>query len=164
MDKLLLMRLFPVGRGGQLAHDILDADQYRAAISCLRRLERKYGRPALSLQCALRHLETRGSAPGHGEGSNPCDLVTESFGLAPDGRLLSSPWAINGKGQPMHEFFVLGNLANTPLSDILASRRVIDIRSRADDNFGHCKIFAFLNSNKPNPIDRLTDATDPLYS
>ena len=81
-----------------------------------------------------------------------------------DGRLLSSPWAIGSKGQPLDEFFVLGDLSNTRLSEILASRRVMDIRSRADENFGHYKIFAYLNSAKMEPIDRLTDGTDPLYS
>lgn len=164
VDKLLLMRLFPVGRGEQLAHDILDADQYKVAIACLRQLEREYGRPTLSLQCALRHLEGQDGALPSSERTNPCDLVTESFGLTPDGKLLSSPWAINAKGEPLHEFFVLGNLAATPLSDILSSKRVLAIRARADDNFGHCKIFAYLNSAKPSPLDRLTDATDPLYA
>lgn len=162
VNKLLLMRLFPVGRGEHLAHDILEASEYQTAISYLRQLESTYGHPALSLQCALRHLEVQGK-PQAGR-NNPCDLVTESFGLTPNGQLLSSPWAINRKGQPLDEFFVLGNLAQTPLSEILATRRVLDIRSRANDNFGHCKIFAYLNSTKSTPIDRLLDAADPLYS
>jgi MoaA/NifB/PqqE/SkfB family radical SAM enzyme len=163
IGKLLLMRLFPVGRGGGIADDTLTPDEYRAAIATLRALEAKYGSPTLKLQCALRHFET----PSTGlltRGLNPCDMVQESFGVTPDGTLLMSPWAINGRGRPMDPLFVLGNLAEQRLSALLASDRVQDVRQRANENHGHCKIFTFLHSSKADPMDRLFDTADPLYA
>jgi hypothetical protein len=87
----------------------------------------------------------------------------ESFGLMANGTLLSSPWAVNGIGQPLHEAWVLGNLAETNLRDILNSPKAKEYQRRLDENFGHCKIFAFLNSKLDRPLDRIFDKTDPLY-
>ena len=162
IGKLLLMRLFAVGRGAQLSEKTLSSNEYRTVIAQLRDLEAKWGSPTVRLQCALRHLERRIAAtPANYE--NPCDLVRESFGLTPNGILLASPWAINGHGEPLDEIFVLGNLAKTPLSEILASPRVREMRARGDENFGICKIFAFQHSKLASPMDRLFDQTDPLY-
>jgi MoaA/NifB/PqqE/SkfB family radical SAM enzyme len=162
IGKLLLMRLFAVGRGAQLAADTLSPDEYRAVIAQLRSLEAKWVAPVVGLQCALRHLEGQhlGARTPY---ENPCDLVRESFGLTPKGILLASPWAINSHGEPLDEIFVLGNLAETPLSKILASARVREMRTRADENFGICKIFAYQHSKLASPMDRLFDKTDPLY-
>ncbi len=163
IDKLLLMRLFAVGRGKQLEHETLTPDEYRTVIKQLRDLERQHGFPKLKLQCALRHIEP---APAGAAKStvNPCDLVRESFGLTSRGILLSSPWAIDKHGEPMDDIFVLGNLATTKLSEILASDRVSEIRARSDQNFGHCKIFAYQQSRLSAPLDRLFDTADPLYA
>jgi MoaA/NifB/PqqE/SkfB family radical SAM enzyme len=163
ISKLLLMRLFPVGRGETVAHDILKAEEYRAAIGILRTLEARFGTPVLRLQCALRHFEARTHATSPSPTMNPCDMVHESFGVTPDGTVLMSPWAINRHGRPLHPTFVLGNLAQQKLSQILASPKVGDVRRRADENFGHCKIFTFLHSAKADPLDRLFDPVDPLY-
>ncbi len=162
ISKLLLMRLFAVGRGAQLVGSTLSPAEYRTVIAQLRGLEARWGTPTVKLQCALRHLERWNTgAPANYE--NPCDLARESFGLTPKGVLLASPWAINGHGEPLDEIFVLGNLAETPLSEILMSPRVREMRIRADENFGICKIFAFQHSTLVSPIDRLFDKTDPLY-
>lgn len=162
IGKLLLMRLFPVGRGGGIAGDTLTPAEYRDAITLLRELEVEYGSPTLKLQCALRHFEAP-TASLLTRSVNPCDMVQESFGVTPDGTVLMSPWAINGRGRPMHPLFILGNLAEQKLSEILATERVQEVRRRAQENHGHCKIFTFLHSQKPDPMDRLFDPVDPLY-
>ncbi len=90
--------------------------------------------------------------------------MTESFGLTPDGTLLASPWAIDGRGRPMHDAFVLGNLATTPMQAILQSEKVRAYMPRLDENIGHCKIFTFFHSTKSDPVDRLFDNADPLYT
>jgi MoaA/NifB/PqqE/SkfB family radical SAM enzyme len=162
IDKLLLMRLFPVGRGETVASDTLTPDEYRAAIATLRALEVEFGSPTLKLQCALRHFEGT-QAPLLTRSVNPCDMVQESFGVTPDGTLLMSPWAINGRGRPLDSTFVLGNLFRQKLSEILTSDRVKEVRRRANENHGHCKIFTFLNSTRTDPFERLFDAADPLY-
>jgi MoaA/NifB/PqqE/SkfB family radical SAM enzyme len=154
---LLLMRMFPVGRGSFRSAEVPSRAQYITAISTLRELETRYRQPKLRLQCALRHLSgSRGEI-------NPCDLVRESFGLLTDGTLLASPWALDGHGKPLDEAWVLGSLATTPLREILASPKVQEYRHHLNDNFGHCKIFAYLNSDRNDATSRMFDESDPLY-
>jgi MoaA/NifB/PqqE/SkfB family radical SAM enzyme len=158
IHKLLVMRLFPVGRGSSSEADMPNPEQYRAAIHWLRELEEHFGHPRLKLQCALRFFDQ----PNLTE--NPCDLFRESFGLMADGTLLASSWAINGHGKPLDDAWVLGNLANTPLMELLNSPKAQEFASRLNENFGHCKIHSFLNSPKSDPMDRIFDSTDPMYS
>lgn len=156
IDQLLAMRLFPVGRGEAHEDQVPSPAQYLEAIRHLRRLEQTGG-PRVRLQCALRHLE------GDGSGPNPCNAVTESFGIAPDGTLLRSAWAIDRRGKPLDPSWVLGNVARTHLSEILDTPRVREMRSRADENHGHCKVFAFLNGTSDDPTERFYEKADPLY-
>lgn len=157
IQKLLLMRLFPVGRGLLVAEDIPSENQYKRAVNVLREMEAQLGFPKLKLQCALRHFDDPFAS------RNPCDMVSESFGLMADGTLLASPWAINSNGKPLDDVWILGNLAEESLKTILASEKVKQIKSRLSENFGHCKIQAFMNSNRSNPLDRMFDTSDPLY-
>lgn len=161
--KLLLMRLFPSGRGATVEEKTLSREEYLAAITQLRALEREFGAPRVSLQCALRHIEA-GVASTVAGTLNPCDMVRESFGLTPLGVLLASPWAINAKGWPSDPDFVLGSLLEKPLSAILASEKVKAMRARADVNFGHCKIIAERFSTLSTAFERMHDKTDPLYA
>jgi hypothetical protein len=120
-------------------------------------MEAKYGGPVVKVQCALKFFDTPGL------GTNPCDMVHESFGLQPDGTLLASPWAVGPHGSPLHDVWVLGNLATTPMTEILRSEKVTGIENRLDENFGHCKIHAFLASRRAAAEDRILDRADPLY-
>jgi len=160
IGKLLLMRLFPVGRGGGVSSEIPTPADYQRAIATMRRLEAVYKTPVLKLQCALKHLANV-QTPGN---LNPCDLVHESFGLMSDGTLLASPWAIGGVGRPLDPVWVLGNLAETRMEDILAGERAREFARRSDENFGHCKIFSFLNGTSPRKMDRIFEKADPLYT
>lgn len=159
IGKLLLMRLFPVGRGMLLPDEIPTALQYQAAIETLQALEREFKTPVLKIQCALKHLVGLRSSAG----GNPCDLGHESFGLMADGTLLASPWAVNERGAPLSEGWTLGNLYKSSLAEILSSERCHSILDLADNNFGHCKIFSFLNSQRTSFIGRISDQADPLY-
>lgn len=163
ISKLLLMRLFPSGRGASVEAKTLDRVEYMAAITQLRALEKEFGSPKVKLQCALRHIESgAGGVPGNAP--NPCDMVRESFGLTPLGVLLASPWAINAKGWPSDPDFVLGSLLEKPLSAILATEKVARMRARADDNYGQCKVIAERFSTLPTAFERMHDRTDPLYA
>jgi MoaA/NifB/PqqE/SkfB family radical SAM enzyme len=157
ISRVLVMRLFPVGRGETREEQIPSADQYRDAIGLLRELEHELDGPRVGLQCALRHLD------GSGGDENPCDAVRESFGLMADGRLLGSPWAINQHGQPIADNWVLGNLATTPITDILQSERAIRFRDNINANWGHCKIFAGLYGTANDFFERITQPADPIY-
>lgn len=157
-NQLLVMRLFPVGRGAFRSSDVPTPNEYRRAIRVLRAEEARLGNPKIKLQCALKFFDRQDLS------ENPCDMVRESFGLMADGTLLASPWAVNAKGGVLHQDWVLGNLASTPLREILSSAKVQQFAGRLDENFGHCKIFSFLYSSRPDPLERMLDTSDPLYS
>jgi len=156
IQTLLITRMFPVGRGDSDAGLIPSADQYRLALSSLRELEADRKLPKIRLQCALRFFDDSM------HGSNPCDLVRLSLGIMPDGTLLTSPWAYGRRGQPLDDVWVLGNLALSPLHEILASEKAQYYREHLDDNFGHCKVFSWLHSKRAESLERVFDTSDPL--
>lgn len=158
VDQILLMRLFPVGRGADRQGEVPSRTEYLAAIEHLRDLERRYGGPRVRLQCALRHLAPDGSS------DNPCNAVTVSFGITPDGTLLRSAWAIDRRGKPLHPSWILGNVADASLDRILRSSRVAKMQERSGENHGHCKVFAFLNGRSLDPAERFYERADPLYA
>jgi len=157
VNKLLIMRLFPSGRGKLRQKDIPTPQQYRHAIAVLREEEARLGGPQVKLQCALKFFDNSSVEV------NPCDLMEESFGLMADGTLLASPWAIDSVGRPLSDEWVLGNLAETPLSNLLRTEKASEYQRRLNENHGHCKIFSFFNSRKPRIMDRIFDTADPLY-
>jgi len=156
IDTMLVMRTFPVGRGMSLKDVAMPSRaEYRAAIGLLRELEARYRFPRVRLQCALEHLE--GNAPG----PNPCDALHESFGITNDGQLQLSAWAWDDHGRPLKDW-VLGDLRHYSLRELLASPHVQWLRARLDENFGHCKIFAYLFSRE-RTVESLFQRADPLY-
>lgn len=155
---LLLMRLFPVGRGSDLAAEAPTREQYASAISLLRNLGKAKNSPDIKLQCALRHLEPTANT------SNPCDLGTRSFGLTPHGDLLLSPWALGFGGRAISQDWIVGNIPKDGLQALLESEVVTRVKERADVNFGHCKIFSAMSSSSTKFIDRISSYSDPLYS
>lgn len=158
IDKLLLIRLFPVGRGTLRPEEIPTIAQYRKAIDILREMEARYGGPKIKLQCALKWFDN-GSLE-----KNPCDMFSESFGLTSRGVLLASPWAIGPTGEPLDDAWVLGNLVENTLVELLSSEKALQYAARLDENFGHCKIHSYLNSTLPNKFDRIFDKADPMYT
>lgn len=153
----LIMRLFPVGRGEHQSQDIPSNEEYKAAISLLRKLEQKYVYPKVKLQCALKHLDNQNLS------KNPCDAVVESFGLMWDGTLLASPWAINSNGKPLNEDWTLGNLAQESMKRIMTQDKVKAFIKNGNNNFGHCKILAYLNHEQPRSQAAIFSKKDPLY-
>lgn len=158
IDKLLVMRLFPSGRGCNVTLSTPSVAQHIEAIAHLRTLEARFGSPKVKLQCALKHLD------GGLALNNPCDMVHESFGLMADGTLLASPWAIGPKGEPLSDAWVLGNLAQQTMAEILSSDRVKRMAKLLDNNWGHCKFLAYSNGDHPDPFERIFGNTDPMYT
>ena len=157
IDTVLLMRLFPVGRGLQRKDEIPTEEQYRRAIETYREMESRLGTPKLRVQCALRYLDQT-------DGENPCDLFRESFAITPKGIFITSAWALGRNGEPLDDAFVLGDLTQDHVDTILATPKAQTYRERMDDNFGHCKIFSYLHSQKQGPLERIFDRADPLYT
>lgn len=158
IDKMLLMRLFPSGRGVYRPENSPTPAMYRHAIEMLREMEERYKYPQLKLQCALKFFDSNDLV------ENPCDLLRESFGLMANGTLLTSPWAIGGQGQPIDDAWILGNLAQIPLKELLETEKAQEYERRLNENFGNCKIFSFLHSKRERAMDRIFDQTDPLMN
>jgi MoaA/NifB/PqqE/SkfB family radical SAM enzyme len=151
----LLMRLFPSGRGIYVVQDIPNRDEYLRAIDILHKLEAHYGYPKIKLQCALKHLVSNNRA------ENPCDMVVKSFGLMANGTLLASPWAFNMVGKPLSDFWVLGNLVENTMQEILTTPKALNFVHKTNDNFGHCKIHSYFNGDKQELST--FKKMDPLY-
>ncbi len=157
IDKLLLMRLFPVGRGASRISTGLSPTQTIEAIQLLKSLETSSG-PRIKLQCALKHLFD----PESSKHQNPCDLLHTSFGLMADGTLLLSPWAIDSHGKPISSDWVVGSLLENNLDDLLNTPVMRSLSSQLDQNSGHCKIFSYLSSTKLEGLSKMLDRADPI--
>jgi hypothetical protein len=154
--EILLMRTFPVGRGlaGYESRWMLTGDQLRSAIDHFRAEEARSGAVRVRLQCALKQLD----GP-HLE--NPCDLMRESFGINPRGQLLLSAWATDPRGDPLDESFLVGDLSAAPFNALVDTPTWRAFRTRLDDNFGQCKIFAFLFGSAQDD-EAMLKRRDPL--
>lgn len=160
IDEILLMRTFPVGRGAKFLNEKsieFDSHDYISAISEFRKLELDMGGPKVRVQCALKHLFSMERA------LNPCDLMQSSFGINSKGQLLLSAWATNEVGLPLAEEFVLGDLSNQSIGEIECSEKFVRYKARLDENFGHCKIFAYVNSDIKSE-NAIFMRNDPLFS
>lgn len=159
VNELLLMRVFPVGRGRSfiIKQGMYERSDYEAVIDLYRKMEKKYSGPKVRLQCALKHLE---SLPSD---QNPCDLMRESYGINPKGQLLLSAWATNDVGEPLDDDFVLGKLHEESFKQILQSKKAKEYFKNLDNNFGHCKIFSHVFSKEVKTIG-IFSKSDPLYS
>jgi len=155
IDELLIMRTFPVGRGIKyLEKNSLNKEDIYKAINGFMVAE-KTGKTNIRLQCALKHL----FSPKIDE--NPCDMMHESFGINFRGELLLSAWANNEKGLPLSDAFVLGSISDTSFYEISQTKNFIELEKRMDENFGHCKIFSYMASDKDR--ESLFKKSDPLY-
>lgn len=159
IDEILVMRTFPVGRGANFLRNKpldLQSDDYIRAISEFKNLECNLGGPRVRVQCALKYLFSKS------EKDNPCDLMQSSFGINSKGQLLLSGWATNSMGSPLAEEFILGDLSKQTIDEIENSERFVRYKSRLNENFGHCKIFAYLNSDIKSENSIFMRA-DPLF-
>ena len=152
---LLLMRLFPVGRGAHATDLIPSAEEYRRVIQTFRDVERAVRGPRVRLQCALRGLE----APG---GVNPCDMGRDSVAITADGILLLSAWAMGEEGRPLGPEWVVGSIADEPLASLMSRAQVDTLARRGDENSGHCKIFSWLHGGRTP--EAMFTKTDPLHA
>lgn len=158
IEEVELMRYFPVGRGFGKVDEVPTIKEYERAIYVFKEMEAKYGVPRVKLQCALRGLQYTDNAS-----ENPCNLYRESLGITAQGILLTSAWAMGPRGQPLDDIFILGNLIEQPIVKLLKCDKARAYEDRLNENFRHCKIFAYLNSRKKDSFDRLFDTTDPFY-
>ncbi len=131
IKKLLIMRTFPSGRALLEEHNTLTKNDYNMIFDYLFLLEKEYTFPTIKPQCALKYLLKKDTL------LNPCDAVVSSFSLRWDGLFLASPWAMKKSGTPFSDSWVLGNLQEQKLSNILSSDYVKEFIAKEKCNFGH---------------------------
>lgn len=111
VEKVFLMKLFPVGRGANIELEQPTRDQYLKAIEKFKELESKYKIPEVRVQSILN--ETNQSEISNRE--KYC--ISNSLNITNLGLLLLSPWAYDGFGNPNPKF-IAGNLRNRKLSQL----------------------------------------------
>ncbi len=100
VNRLHLMKFFPVGRGAQRLDLSLTDQEYQTAIKEYKKLEQSQG-PKVYVQTALRNFRKNSS----------------HFNITSQGLLLSDPWAYDGYGKPKSES-ILGDLKYQKFSKI----------------------------------------------
>lgn len=156
VNSILLMRTFPVGRGATNYSEQMNAEDYIKLINEFRQLEKQLKGPKIKLQCALKYL-----FPDELE-TNPCSFLSSSVGITDQGELIASPWAYDQNGQVIDPGFIIGDLTKDKFTDLMAQPNVQEIAARLDENYGHCKMFAYL-LNEPAFCSIFLNS-DPLYT
>jgi hypothetical protein len=115
IDKVLLMRIFPVGRGSitKFASPIIN--MYKRAIEKYQSMENAYKYPIIKAQTALQTLLSE--KPEDSFSNYPSSHLV----INQQGTLSTSPWAVNCFGEPLPAY-IIGDLKKDYLSVLLKSR------------------------------------------
>ena len=103
VNRLLLMKFFPVGRGTNKTYLGLKDKEYKKAIESYKLLEQPNG-PKIYIQTALK--------------KDSINKNSNSLNITSKGLLLSDPWAYDSYGKPIKKA-ILGDLKYKKLSDII---------------------------------------------
>jgi hypothetical protein len=154
--QIYLMRTLPVGRAMNLNIEPLTADEYRKAIDTFWQLERKHLGPKINIMCALKTLFPDRYPKDF------CSVLRTTCDITANGRVILDAFAYGPNGEELFPEAIIGDLRTEHLGDIITSPEIQSLASRAIENFGHCKVAAYLNSSQRNSLDRFFDKTDPL--
>jgi hypothetical protein len=157
VDQVYLMRTLPVGRAIKSKVSLLTANQYRSAIERFWHLQVKTNGPKVGIMCALKNL-----FPDQYGNKNPCTLLQTTLDITNMGKVILDAFGYNTNGGALDNEFIVGDLKDTKLKNILGGKAIKQLGSRVNENFGHCKIAAYL-SNPEKGLDGLFAKSDPLY-
>lgn len=134
--KILLMRIFPVGRGSDMKFNYPSIKDYLSAIEKYKSLQSKYGFPFVNVQTGLKKTIELG---------NTSHEVYESshLNITQLGILSKSPWAFDKYGEPIPEF-IIGDMRNNSLSDLLGITLKKDLNIMQNLRFLSNKAASFL--------------------
>ena len=104
-----LLRFFPTGRGAAYPELALSEKENRLLVDRAKLLCRSGGGPKLDVHYLL---------PGTDKDEH-CRCVRKSIGVLPGGDVTSCFWGLDGSGDIAGSRFLLGNIARTPLAEIL---------------------------------------------
>jgi hypothetical protein len=134
--KILLMRIFPVGRGSDMKFNYPSIKDYLTTIEKYKSLQSKYGFPLVNVQTGLKKTIELG---------NTSNEVYESshLNITQLGILSKSPWAFDKFGEPIPEF-VIGDMKYNSLSDLLGITLKKDLNIMQNLRFLSNKAASFL--------------------
>jgi MoaA/NifB/PqqE/SkfB family radical SAM enzyme len=156
VDKLYLMRTFPVGRGFKTQVEKFSPDEYRLIINKYYELEKDISGPSVNIMCALKYLFPE-------KWDDPCTFLKSTIDITSTGDLIADAFAYGLKGEPLLKELIFGNLKENRFTDLINSPKIKALAKRIHENKGHCKVIAYIN-NQTAGIDGFFGETDPLYS
>lgn len=128
IDKWSLLRFFPSGRGSKFADLTPTYDEYCEVVKHIKSISQNSSDLFVHFQYLL---------PNHDSYTLSCRAVKRSFGILPDGTVISCFWALDKDNRPMTEEFNLGRVPFQHINDILTSNKANRWRSCES-----CKIFS----------------------
>jgi hypothetical protein len=154
-----LMRTLPVGRASGLKDEPLTANELRGVISKFREQKQTFpGGPEVQLMCGLRLLLPN-EFPG-----NQCSVGKTTVDITTTGKVIVDAFAYGPQGQALFPEAILGDLTRQKLTDIISTAEAQRLSLLNDQNVGHCRVAAYINSEGPDNFKRFFGPTDPLIS
>jgi len=154
VDKIYLMRTFPVGRGMKRLIDPLSREDYISAIEKYYELEEKTSGPEVNIMCALKCLFPE-------KWDDPCTFLRSTIDITSSGNLIADAFAYGLKGDPLTQEIIFGDLKKNRLVDLINQPKIQKLQKRIHENKGHCKVIAYIN-NQSAGINGFFSNTDPL--
>lgn len=155
VDKLYLMRTFPVGRAFKTKIDPISANEYRSIIKKYYELEKENFGPSVNIMCALKYLFPE-------KWDNPCTFLRSTIDITSSGDLIADAFAYGLKGEPLLKELTFGNLKDNRFEDLISNPKIKNLMAKINKNRGHCKVIAYIN-NQSAGIDGFFGETDPLF-
>lgn len=112
VNKIVLLRLFPVGRGMIMNMKFPSNEEYIDAIGIFKDLEKINGKPKVILQSTLTGDRI------YEDFSKLKNIISTSLNITNMGQVLISPWAYDAEGEPIPSF-IFGDVKIQKLSDMI---------------------------------------------
>lgn len=134
-----LIRFYPCGRGHKLNNLAPTEQQYTQVIKYCLSLQRKNG-PKIEMQHSFYNI-----LKNLGLKARNCEAVSNQIGILPDGTVLACPWALNEKGEPLENSFVLGKMPKQKIKEIMNTEKAKKWTNEKSANF-RCRVKTILKS------------------
>lgn len=114
IDEWSILKFFPQGRGRAYEEEMLSGEENLEMVKMIQELHKKAGsnRPSLNFHYLM---------PGHEKSTDVCRCVKKSIGILPDGRVTACFWALNDVMDIEDDKFLLGDVTEQSLLEILQS-------------------------------------------
>lgn len=111
VDSWSLLRFFPAGRGKYFSEYTPSQEEYKDVVDYIKTIS-DGGKVDVQFQYLL---------PNHAKYTHDCRAVKKSIGILPNGTVVSCFWALDEKMKPVRDMFLLGNLPEENIQDVLSN-------------------------------------------